>query len=186
MLATVFQGENYPYKDFRIASNAITINVQDIPESLRPALELWQGKEQATIIMQDAFYEVKDYSEGLRKLKELIRRYPSSPYAVIAKQHLTKIGDPEFNQLFPDDRRLDQQITYEFPQVTPLEEVLTRFSKQTRVPLSLAPDLKRQSLRSLRLTETLRNAMKGLIGSKSKWIREGDGYKLVPKDDSVP
>ncbi|MDQ3815133.1 MAG: hypothetical protein M3347_14485, partial [Armatimonadota bacterium] len=63
-----------------------------------------------------------------------------------------------------------------------LEEVLFYFSQQTGVPLSLDPKLKNNRLRSLRVTETLREAIKGLGGPEFEWIPDGKGYRLVPKE----
>jgi len=83
--------------------------------------------------------------------------------------------------LFATDTRLNQEIIFESQQQTPLKEVLEELTRQTGVPLSVHPDLERRSLKSLRLTKTLQQVMKFLSVYKAEWIRDGDGYRLIPK-----
>lgn len=183
-MVVLFRGESYEdYQDFRVTSNEIVLTVLEPSAQLQPALKLWRGKEQATLMSRSGIYELKKYPQGLKKLKQLIELYPNSPYAIIARQHLTKMGDAELNALFPDDKRLDQQVSYHFLKQTPLTEVITELSRQTGVSLSLHPDMKKRSLSSLETTGSLREAMSRLDSYKALWIRDGDGYKLVPKEE---
>ena len=82
--------------------------------------------------------------------------------------------------IFPQDKRLDQQVTYNYPQQTPYTEVLAELSRQTGISLSLHPDLKKRSRASLETMEPLRETMRSLGSYKALWIRDGDGYKLIP------
>ena len=77
---------------------------------------------------------------------------------------------------------MDQPVTYHFPKQTPLTEVLAELSQQTGISLSTSPELPPYTFASYQLTESLRAAMKRL-GSNLIWIREANGYKLVPNVD---
>lgn len=80
---------------------------------------------------------------------------------------------------FPDDRRLDVLVTYHFPALTPLEDAFKEISKQSPVPIRLAPELHIRRMKSVKQTKTLRAFMDSQDDHNAKWIREKDGYRLI-------
>jgi hypothetical protein len=88
------------------------------------------------------------------------------------------------SKLFLDDRRLDIRVTYDFPEPIPVEEVVQQISKQTGVPLRVAPGMGIHRMRGgSKPTRTLREFMDARHGHGAAWVRDGDGYKLVPAED---
>lgn len=81
---------------------------------------------------------------------------------------------------FAKDNRLDQSLTYQFAQSTPYAEVLAEISRRTGVSLSSSPELPKYKFSSPKFTESLRVVMRRL-GAGLIWVRDGDGYKLMPK-----
>jgi hypothetical protein len=89
-------------------------------------------------------------------------------------------------QPFPEDKRLDQVITYRFPRQTPIEDVFREISKQSGVPLNVDPSFRAATMSSLRVTEPLRRFMRNRATYKAEWIPDGEGYVIRvaegPKD----
>jgi len=85
-------------------------------------------------------------------------------------------------QPFPNDMRLAQLITYQFPKRTPLEQALQVISRQSGVTLRLHPKLRVRTMSSIRVTEPLRKLMRNLSVYKAEWVRQGEGYLLKPAD----
>lgn len=81
--------------------------------------------------------------------------------------------------LFADDRRLDIEITYHFPKPTLLEDVFKQISRQSGVTLEVAPELQEIRVSSLKRTRPLRAFMASRTEYYARWIRSGDGYRLV-------
>jgi len=94
------------------------------------------------------------------------------------------LGIPKADQpapVFPQDRRLDVQVGYHFPEQTPLAEVLKLISQLGGVPLRAAPELEVRTLATIPRQWSLRESMRSLEDSQSAWVREEDGgYRLVP------
>jgi hypothetical protein len=80
---------------------------------------------------------------------------------------------------------LDVKIQYHYPEPTPLANVFHEMSQQSGVALELDATLKVRTLSSLPQTVTLRKYMEIVSAYKAKWIKEGDGYKLVPDPENT-
>ncbi len=183
ILPRIYAGQDVlSSKILNVTSDPLLLTVNAVPEKFLPALALWRGKEQARIMVQvEGYDQAVELPQGLQKLKELIRLYPDAPYAATAEHRLKKIGDPELNALFPEDRRLDAKIEVDFPKLTPYQDVFESFTKQSGVTLSFTPELKDGRIVTLKQTSLLREAMKNLTGHSSKWEKKGDGYLLRKK-----
>ncbi|MBW3600962.1 MAG: hypothetical protein KY475_27315 [Planctomycetes bacterium] len=86
-------------------------------------------------------------------------------------------------QPFPEDKRLDQIITYRFPKQTPLEEVFREISRQSGVPLKVDPSFREATMASLRVAVPLRRFMRSRAAYKAEWVRQGDAYLLRATED---
>lgn len=142
-----------------------------------------------------------------RKAVELLETFPQTTYAGALKHALGEyyrrrrmkmtreeiIEDPQLERIravtgiveppegpFPDDRRLDVEITTHFPGWTPWEEVLEEVRRQSGVPLGLAPELREGKTKSMKVTRPLRRFMRSMDAHDRKWLPEGEGYRLVP------
>ncbi|MCS6859138.1 MAG: hypothetical protein NZT92_02320 [Abditibacteriales bacterium] len=105
---------------------------------------------------QREFDKCRALGERLRKLA-----YVSPFYQSQMKREL----------LFLEDKRLDQDVTYEFPQPTPLADVLAYISQQTGVPLRVPADLGQRNFSSVRQTKTVREFMKCLSSARRSGLR---------------
>lgn len=192
LISRLFAGTSYEdVQDFDVASNAVQVTVVDAPREWKPALSLWSGPEQARVMLAESYFQPeRDQKQGLQKMKELIRLYPATPYAQIARRHLKKIGDPELNALFPEDKRLDAQVEVDFPEQTSFEQVLASLAQQSGVSLSVSDDLKQLTIATYKHTLALRTQMQDIAGGKSgEWVKRGDGYLLTraePEPDDAP
>ena len=177
------------YKGISLTSNPITIEVTPVPEQMKPALELWRGQEQAQIMSTvNSYYELSRYPEGTKKLQELKRLYPTSPYAITVEQHFRRIGDPAYKIiLFAEDKRLDAPINVYFPDHKPREEIFAAISKQTGVPLDVADEYKKLATGVIFSNTPLRTYFEFFQrGKNAEWIKQGNGYKLVPATKKEP
>jgi hypothetical protein len=86
---------------------------------------------------------------------------------------------------FPEDKRLDQIITYHFQTRTPWEDVFKEISQQSGVRLEIDAELRARTMSSLRVTEPLRQFMRNQAAYMAVWEAKGEGYLLrfVPDDD---
>jgi hypothetical protein len=152
---------------------------------------------------------LRDYGDTPLRAARLLQSIPKSSYSPAIKYALERryrerrrymlreraLEDPELQLIrsvtgieeppegpFPDDRRLDVQISSHFPELTPLDEVCRQISRQGGVTLTVAPELRIRRMKRAPLTESLRRFMASLSGGgrTAKWIRDGDGYRLVP------
>lgn len=80
---------------------------------------------------------------------------------------------------FPEDKRLDARISYAFLEKTAFEHAFEVISTLSGVPLRVHPELRHRSMVSLPQTTTLRTFM-ARCGENVVWVRDGNGYKLVP------
>ena len=87
---------------------------------------------------------------------------------------------PPADYPFPDDKRLDEVITYHFPELTPLEDVFRELSDRSGVDLRLHPDLQIRQLRGRRVTKPLREFMREAADYKAEWVRDDRSYTLRP------
>lgn len=87
-------------------------------------------------------------------------------------------------QPFPEDKRLDQIITYHFPELKPWPQVFEKISNQSGVKLRLHPELRVRRMKSLRVTEPLREFMRHRAAYKAEWVRQGNGYLLKPAENT--
>jgi len=88
---------------------------------------------------------------------------------------LLGIGVPEV--LFPDDSRLNIQVTYDFDQLTELGEIVAELSRRSSVPLAAARDVTGRRM-SIGGAHPLRYAMLYLQSTDREWVRRGNGYEL--------
>ncbi len=77
------------------------------------------------------------------------------------------------------DMRLDQNVTYHFPQQTPITEVLKELTRQTGVALNVNSELEKRTIAAPQRTQPLRSFMATLSASNAVWVSEGEGYRLV-------
>jgi len=87
---------------------------------------------------------------------------------------------------FPEDKRLDAKVTCYFAGGTPLEEAFKRVSEAGGVPLRLAPEMRARMIYGTLQDKVLRKFMDEQDEYKARWVRDGDGYKLVPAPDEKP
>ena len=111
------------------------------------------------------------------------RRRPLSPKKAFADEELTLIrkavGIKDFvNGPFPDDARLDAKITFDFPPMTTRLQAFDYFSDQTGVPLAMDPRMEKSIVTPLPKM-SLRTFMRRWNFGLTKWIKHGDGYKLI-------
>ena len=86
-------------------------------------------------------------------------------------------------QPFPEDERLDQIVTYNLPERTPLNKLFARISNQTGVQFEVHPELHIRSMQGKRVTHPLRELMRHVSAHKAEWVRQGDGYLLQPTEE---
>lgn len=146
----------------------------DIPVELANLLERFpqSGYAESLKRVLRYYYEQKAHSMSPETLK-------ADPFMT----KLRKLCDIELKEdpgLFPDDMRLDVKIQYHFPKPTPIVDVLSEISEQSDVPLEVHEALKIRTSKSIPITTTLREFMQNKAAYKAKWIKEGDGYKLIP------
>lgn len=152
----------------------------------------------------------RDHRDVVQKAIDVVRRWPKSSYDGAIRwaleQHFRertrgfgKRGvpsdiklDPELEAIcgvlgirrvpsgpYPEDKRLDAWISYAFPEKTPFEHAFEVISTLSGVPLRVHPELRHRSMVSLPQTTTLRTFM-ARCGENVVWVRDGNGYKLVP------
>jgi len=87
---------------------------------------------------------------------------------------------------FPEDKRLEAKVTCYFGGGTPLEDAFKRVSEAGGVPLRLAPEMRARIIYGTLQDKVLRKFMDEQDEYKARWVRDGDGYKLVPAPDEKP
>ena len=93
---------------------------------------------------------------------------------------------PDPPPFFPVDERLDRQVTYEFSENTARHEVFDEISEKSGVALGVHSRLADLAFSSLRLTETLREFMLTFEHGRVFWIKQEDGYRLLPPPELFP
>ncbi|MHC4405822.1 MAG: hypothetical protein ACYTG0_39760 [Planctomycetota bacterium] len=170
-------------------SNTIAIDVKEPEGADAEVWEIVQTPEFLRFLQTG--YVPREDGDLVGKAAELLKSAPESSYAEALKYALRKrydrlrppalgIEEPPKKTFFPDDARLGVEVTYHFPEFTPLEEMLREITKQSGVPLSLAPELRVRSLKCGPKTWTVRKSMALLAAPYRKWVRQGDGYHLMP------
>lgn len=145
------------------------------------------AKEDAAIPLRAAellkSHAESSYHDDLRwALKEYYQRHKDelSDYEAQLIREVARIAVPRPDPtVLDDDARLDQVITYHFPNQTPLNNVLRKATRQSGVSLAVDPKLQKRTMASARVTQPLRTFMHGLANSGAHWIRDGDGYLLA-------
>lgn len=126
------------------------------------------------------------YHDGLRwALREYYQRRKAelSEYEAELIRQVARLETPLPDPiLFADDARLDQVITYHFPNQTALKEVLRKAARQGGISLELHPELQKRTMASARVTEPLRTFLRKVATPGASWIRKGDGYLLAPEE----
>jgi hypothetical protein len=138
--------------------------------------------EDALFLVAESHRRLNQPVEADKWFREVTRRYPETPAADDAESALEELARlPEMFRR--DDRRLDVEVKYSFPQLTPMDQVLKVISQMGGVPLRVAPELHGMAFKSgpqVR-TQTLRTFMGGQHGRSTAWVPEPDGgYLLVP------
>jgi hypothetical protein len=86
-------------------------------------------------------------------------------------------------RLFPEDRRLDREITFSAPEFTPLRSLLILPYPVPQGFLRLSPELA-GSYEAVQpageIRESLREFMRHTMPPGTKWVKDADGYQLVP------
>lgn len=153
----VFAGANADnFREIRIQSNPIYLEVVSPPDNEKAALELWRS---------------------MQRWKELIEKYPDSSYTATAKSLLNPTGTTQ--QLFPDDARLNAKITIDFPEQTQYSKILESYTKQTGVVLDASEEIKLRKMSSAKITTDLRSEMRRISEVlKASWERKEDKYVI--------
>jgi hypothetical protein len=195
------------YKREEYESNAIRIRIKQ-PEGID--LKVWkQIQSPHFLYFLQSGYTKRHHEDDPRRAVKILKSVPKSSYADDLRwalktyyyrdrreaKYLWKIKDDEAHQIrgvtgitvpppqpFPNDMRLSQMITCDFPQQTPLQEVLQVVSRQCGVTLRLHPLLRVRTMSSVRITLPLRKFMRDRAAHKAEWVRQGEGYLLKPAD----
>lgn len=131
-----------------------------------------------------------DRSPYHEPLEWALRRYYAKSLArmTITEDEAQLIRDVAGIEMSPrplaGDKRLDQVITYHFPEQTPLEDVIGQISRQSGIPLAVHPEFREWMMITARVTQPLRDFMNARAAANSRWVRKGEGYMLAPLDDS--
>jgi hypothetical protein len=119
----------------------------------------------------NTYYKKQIHAIGQRKAQE-------DPEMEAIREAL---GIPKDIGPFPEDERLDVEITYRFDDWTPLEKAFEEISRLSGVALRFAPELRvRRISGGTTRTKTLRQFMDEHDAYKAEWVPNGDGYMLVP------
>jgi tetratricopeptide (TPR) repeat protein len=137
--------------------------------------------EDALFLVAECHRRLKQPVEADRLFREVVRTYPQTPASDDAQEALAELARlPEM--FYRDDRRLDVQIEYAFPQLTSMEDALRRVSQLGGVSLRLAPELRGMAISTgpNPQADTLRGFMAKYQHHELHWVREHDGaYRLV-------
>ncbi len=98
------------------------------------------------------------------------------------------VSSREGAMLFPDDRRLDNTHDWRLLDFELADPVLSHSEHLYRVPLRLHPSLagQYQLLGHSGTRESLREFMVSVMPPGTKWVKDGDGYMLVPEENGKP
>ena len=124
------------------------------------------------------------YAEGL---KHSLRSYYYSKASWLRDdpymQKVRKLLDIDLKDphLYPEDQRLEAKIQYDYPELTAIQKICDDLSEQSGVPLRVHPNLRIIRMSGIPRTEPLRKFMENSDGDSAKWIKDGDGYQLLPK-----
>ncbi len=91
------------------------------------------------------------------------------------------LQDPT-DRLAGDERLFTRRVVVRFEEMTPVEEVLAAVEKQTGVPLTCDPALRKGRFSCLEMDQSLAEFMWRVFASPGDktWVRDGRGYHLVP------
>ena len=143
-----------------------------------------EGAVRALLLVLDKFRDSVYHPQIRSALSLYLHRNRRELASTEAQEIIKAVGIRE--GLFPEDKHLDRIVRIDYPQQTPLAEVVASVSAQAKVPLAPDDELKRRTLSSYPRTWTLREMMVSLAAYKAEWKTDGKGYRLVPKEDKPP
>lgn len=175
--AKVWQKINQPTMLRFLQSGRLLTDEEDIPVELADLLEKFPKSGYAEELKRTLRWHYDQKKGGMHS--ETLK---SDPWM----QRLRKLLDIKLEKdpgLFPEDKRLDVKIQYHYPNPTPFGDVFRDISQQSGVRLELDPAFKAHTLNSISISETLRKFMVDRTANIAKWIKDGEGYKLVPEPE---
>jgi hypothetical protein len=89
---------------------------------------------------------------------------------------------PHAERLFPDDPRLDKPVALPAMEFQPIRDVLKYLERNAgvRLQVSLAITLAHELLLDAPIRQTLRELMASVAVPGTQWVKDGEGYMLVP------
>jgi hypothetical protein len=160
------------------------------------------------------FLLTKDERYGtVKKALDLVKAHPTSSYHADLKASLEGYyhglsmnhvrANPEWKAVmedlrqwlkiprpeelpFPEDKRLDVKFTYAFESGATIRDVFRQVSQLTKVPLAIALPSADLTMYGAYRDEELRAFMRNFDHSDRQWLRDGEGYRLVPKPAEKP
>jgi hypothetical protein len=122
----------------------------------------------------------------VKEVASLLNLPQRAIYDCVAEQYHPVRADPN-PALFAADQRLDRQITFRGPHpFVKLEHLLLHPRPMPQRFLRLAPELsgRYEALQPEgEIRETLREFMQQTMPPGTKWVKDGDGYMLVPTNE---